>query len=105
MGTGGAPSGRERYYALMFDKIDGGRVQADQSATTKIPFWPLRGFHGIRPEYEVELQVNGNQIDAYVAERSMFAVLDTEGSRCPRRRGPCCRHRVYFRAVGPHRVL
>lgn len=72
--------GRERYYAVMFDKIDGGRVKLIKRDHEETILAAARFPWEFDREYEVELQVNGNKIDAYVAGKQMFAVLETEGS-------------------------
>ena len=71
--------GRERYYALMFDRIDGGRIKLIKRDHEEIVLAAGRFAWELDREYEVELQVNGNEIEAYVAGNKIFAVSDTDG--------------------------
>jgi ADP-ribosylglycohydrolase len=72
--------GRERYYAVMFDKVDGGRIKLirrdhDETILASHPFqWQYD------QGYNVDLRANGSKIEAYVAGKQIFAVVDTEGS-------------------------
>jgi hypothetical protein len=69
--------GRERYYALMFDQTDAGRVRLvrrdhDETILASDLFpWQFDR------KYDVGLQVNGNEIEAYIDGRQIFAVRDT----------------------------
>jgi ADP-ribosylglycohydrolase len=71
--------GRERYYALMFDRAAGGRIrlvkrQHDETILASDRFdWDLD-----RP-YQLALELRGNDIEAYVGDRKIFAVRDRSG--------------------------
>jgi len=71
--------GRERYYALMFDRAEGGRVRLikrlhDEVVLASEPFdWQLDR------KYEVELRVAGSDIEAHVDGKRLFSVQDTGG--------------------------
>ncbi len=70
--------GRERYYAVMFDKLDGGCARLikrvhDETVLATAPFsWQLD------QKYVVELQVEGNQIHAFVDGRKILEARDTQ---------------------------
>ena len=70
--------GRERYYAVMFDKLDGGRAKLikrihDETILASEPFaWK------VDQKYAVELQVEGNEIQAFVDGRKILGVTDTQ---------------------------
>ena len=70
--------GRERYYAVMFDKTNGGCVKLikrvhDETVLATAPFsWNLDR------TYAVELQVEGNQIEAFVDGRKILDARDTQ---------------------------
>ena len=70
--------GRERYYAVMFDKLDGGCARLikrvhDETALATVPFsWQLD------QKYVVELQVEGNEIQAFVDGRKILEARDTQ---------------------------
>jgi ADP-ribosylglycohydrolase len=71
--------GRERYYALIFDRAGRGRVKLvkrlhDETILASERFdWELD-----RP-YQLALQLRGNEIEAYIGDRKIFAVRDTDG--------------------------
>jgi ADP-ribosylglycohydrolase len=70
--------GRERYYAVMFDKLDGGCARLikrvhDETVLATVPFsWQLD------QKYVVELQVEGNEIQAFVDGRKILEARDTQ---------------------------
>jgi ADP-ribosylglycohydrolase len=70
--------GRERYYAVMFDRLDGGGARLikrvhDETVLATAPFsWQLD------QKYVVELQVEGNQIQAFVDGRKILEARDTQ---------------------------
>ena len=72
--------GRERYYALMFDKTDGGRIGLIRRNHDETILASERFQWQFDQKYDVDLRVNGRQIEAYVAGKQIFGVLDTEGS-------------------------
>ena len=69
--------GRERYYAVMFDRVEGGRVRLvkrvhDEIVLASEPFgWQLDR------KYKVELRVAGPCIEAHVDGKKMFTVKDS----------------------------
>lgn len=69
--------GRERYYAVMFDRVEGGRVRLvkrvhDEIVLASEPFaWQLDR------KYKVELRVAGTCIETHVDGKKMFTVRDT----------------------------
>jgi ADP-ribosylglycohydrolase len=71
--------GRERYYALIFDAVDGGRLKLvkrdhDETILAKARFnWELD-----RP-YALELRVLDTAIAAFVDGKEMFSVRDEDG--------------------------
>jgi ADP-ribosylglycohydrolase len=71
--------GRERYYALMFEAVDGGRVKLvkrdhDETILATDRFgWELD-----RP-YAVELRLRGTEIQALIDGKEMFLVRDEDG--------------------------
>jgi ADP-ribosylglycohydrolase len=77
--------GRERYYALMLDAVNGGRVKLvkcdhDETILAKDRFaWELD-----RP-YTLELRVHDTQIQAFIDGKEMFSVRDED--RLPLRGG------------------
>jgi ADP-ribosylglycohydrolase len=72
--------GRERYYALMFDKVDGGRIKLIRRDHDETVLASHRFQWQYDQGYNVDLAANGSKIEAYVAGRQIFAVVDTEGS-------------------------
>ncbi len=72
--------GRERYYALMFDKVDGGRIKLIKRDHEETILASRRFSWQLDQPYDVELQVSGNEIEAYVAGNKIFAVSDADGS-------------------------
>jgi ADP-ribosylglycohydrolase len=77
--------GRERYYALMFDAVDGGRaklVKRDHDetilATTRFAWEPDR-------PYALELQLHDTEIRAFIDDKAVFLVRDED--RLPLRGG------------------
>jgi hypothetical protein len=77
--------GRERYYALMFDAVDGGRIKLvkrdhDETILAEHRFaWELD-----RP-YALELRLHDAEIQAFVDGKQMFSVRDE--SQLPLRGG------------------
>jgi len=69
--------GCERYYALMFDRIDGGRVRLIKKIHDETILASDRFPWQFDQKYEIALQVNGDEIEAYVAGKKLFAVRDT----------------------------
>jgi ADP-ribosylglycohydrolase len=69
--------GRERYYALMFDQIEDGRVRLIKRDHDETILAGDRFPWQFDRKYDVGLQVNGNAIEAYVDGRQIFAVRDT----------------------------
>ena len=69
--------GRERYYALMFDQIEDGRVRIIKRDHDETILAGDRFPWQFDRKYDVGLQVNGNEIEAYVDGRQIFAVRDT----------------------------
>jgi ADP-ribosylglycohydrolase len=72
--------GRERYYALMFDKTDGGSIRLIRRNHDETLLASERFQWQFDQKYDVDLQVNGRQIEAYVGGKQIFGVLDTDGS-------------------------
>ena len=70
--------GRERYYALMFDRAEGGRVRLvkrvhDELVLASERFdWQLD-----YRRYRIELRVAGTDIEAHVDGKKLFSVQDT----------------------------
>ncbi|SHG64627.1 ADP-ribosylglycohydrolase family protein [Bradyrhizobium erythrophlei] len=69
--------GCERYYALMFDRTDGGRVRLIKKIHDETILATDRFAWQFDQKYEVALQVDGDKIEAYVAGKKLFAVRDT----------------------------
>jgi ADP-ribosylglycohydrolase len=71
--------GRERYYALMFDRADGGRVRLVKRLHDETILASDRFDWDLDSRYKLALQLRGNEIEAYVGDRKIFAVSDTGG--------------------------
>lgn len=71
--------GRERYYAMMFDQSDGGRVrlvrrQHTETTLASRPFaWQLD------QRYELKLRVVGDTLSGFINGRPVFDMRDTSG--------------------------
>ena len=72
--------GRERYYAVMFDKVDGGRIKLIRRDHDETILASHRFQWRYDQGYKVDLQANGSRIEAYVEGKQIFAVVDTGGS-------------------------
>jgi ADP-ribosylglycohydrolase len=72
--------GRERYYALMFDKVDGGRIKLVRRDHDETILASDRFQWQYDQGYDVDLQVNGSKIEAHVGGRQILVVVDAEGS-------------------------
>lgn len=72
--------GRERYYALMFDKVDGGRIKLIRRDHDETILASDRFQWRYDQGYNVDLRANGSRIEAYVEGQQIFAVVDSEGS-------------------------
>ena len=68
--------GRERYYALMFDRVDGGRVRLVKRLHDEINLAHDRFHWEFDKKYNVELRLMGRTIEAYVDGRKVFDVED-----------------------------
>jgi hypothetical protein len=72
--------GRERYYAVMFDKVDGGRVKLVRRNHDETILASHRFPWQYDQKYDVAVAISGNKIEAHVAGNQILAVIDTEGS-------------------------
>jgi hypothetical protein len=70
--------GRERYYAVMFDKFDGGRAKLIRRAHEETVLACDRFSWQVDQKYVVELQVEDNEIQAFVDGRKIFEFTDTQ---------------------------
>jgi ADP-ribosylglycohydrolase len=70
--------GRERYYAVMFDKFDGGRAKLIKRAHEETVLACDRFSWQVDQKYVVELQVEDNEIRAFVDGRKIFEFTDTQ---------------------------
>ena len=87
--------GRERYYALVFDRAEGGRVRLvrrrhDETASA------ARGFPwSLDQAYALALRVEGSTIRASIDGKAIFEVQDSGSDMLSRRRcRPSGRHRL-----------
>src|SRR3569623_2754040 len=69
--------GRERYYALMFDRSEGGRVRLVKRVHDEIVLASERFAWALDRKYRVELRVVGREIEAHVDGRKLFSVQDS----------------------------
>ena len=69
--------GRERYYALMFDRSEGGRVRLVKRVHDEIVLASERFAWELDRKYEVELRVLGGEIEARVDGKKLFSIQDT----------------------------
>lgn len=69
--------GRERYYALMFDRAEGGRVRLVKRVHDEIVLAGERFAWELDRKYKVELRVAGTGIEAYVDGKKLFSVHDS----------------------------
>jgi len=70
--------GRERYYAVMFDKSDGGCAKLIKRVHDETVLASDRFSWQVDQKYVVELQVEDNEIQAFVDGRKIFEVRDTQ---------------------------
>jgi hypothetical protein len=70
--------GRERYYALMFDKFDGGRAKLVKRVHEETVLASDRFSWQVDQKYVVELQVEDNEIQAFVDGRKILEFTDTQ---------------------------
>lgn len=70
--------GRERYYAVMFDKSDGGRAKLIKRVHDETVLASERFSWRLDQKYVVELQVKDNEIQALVDGRKLFEIRDTQ---------------------------
>ncbi len=68
--------GRERYYALMFDRAEGGRVRLLKRMHGDVVFASESFAWELDRKYRLELSVTGNEIEAHVDGRKLFSVQD-----------------------------
>jgi hypothetical protein len=69
--------GRERYYALMFDRTEGGRVRLVKRVHDEVVLAGERFAWEFDCKYKVELRVVGGEIEAHVDGKKLFGVQDT----------------------------
>jgi len=70
--------GRERYYAVMFDKVDGGRAKLIKRVHDETVLASDRFSWQVDQKYVVELQVEDNEILAFVDGRKILEFTDTQ---------------------------
>ena len=70
--------GRERYYAVMFDKLDGGRAKLIKRVHEETVLASDRFSWQVDQKYLVELQVEDNAIQAFVDGRKILEFTDTQ---------------------------
>jgi hypothetical protein len=70
--------GRERYYAVMFDKSDGGCAKLIKRVHDETVLASDRFSWQVDQKYVVELQVEDNEIQAFIDGRKIFEVRDTQ---------------------------
>jgi ADP-ribosylglycohydrolase len=70
--------GRERYYAVMFDKFDGGRAKLIKRVHDETILASDRFSWQVDQKYVVELRVEDNEIEAFVDGRRIFGCTDTQ---------------------------
>jgi hypothetical protein len=70
--------GRERYYAVMFDKIDGGRAKLIKRVHDETVLASGCFSWQVDQKYVVELQVEDNEILAFVDGRKILEFTDTQ---------------------------
>ncbi len=70
--------GRERYYAVMFDKFEGGRAKLIKRLHEESVFASDRFSWQLDRKYVVELQVEDNEIQAFVDGRRILEFTDTQ---------------------------
>lgn len=68
--------GRERYYALMFDRAEGGRVRLVKRLHDEVVLASERFAWQLDQKYKVELRVVGTGIEAHVDGKKLFSVQD-----------------------------
>ena len=69
--------GRERYYALMFDRAEGGRVRLVKRVHDEFVLASERFDWQLDRRYRIELRVAGSDIEAHVDGEKLFSVQDT----------------------------
>ena len=69
--------GRERYYALMFDRAEGGRVRLVKRVHDELVLASERFDWQLDRRYRIELRVAGTDIEAHVDGKKLFSVQDT----------------------------
>jgi ADP-ribosylglycohydrolase len=70
--------GRERYYAVMFDKFEGGCVKLIKRDHDETVLASERFSWRLDQKYVVELQVENNEIQAFVDGRKILGIRDTQ---------------------------
>jgi hypothetical protein len=70
--------GRERYYAVMFDKFDGGRAKLIRRVHDETVLASDRFSWQVDQKYVVELQVEGNELQAFVDGRKILEFTDPQ---------------------------
>jgi ADP-ribosylglycohydrolase len=70
--------GRERYYAVMFDKFDGGCVKLIKRVHDEIVLASDRFSWQLDQKYVVEIRVEDNEIQAFVDGRKILEARDTQ---------------------------
>ena len=70
--------GRERYYAVMFDKFDGGRAKLIKRVHEETVLASDRFSWQVDRKYVVELQVEDNEIQAFVDGRKILECTDKQ---------------------------
>jgi hypothetical protein len=70
--------GRERYYAVMFDRSDDGRAKLVKRLHDETVLASDRFSWQLDRKYAVELQVEGNRIQAFVDGRKILESTDTQ---------------------------
>ena len=73
--------GRERYYALMLDAVDGGRVKLVKRNHNETILAMDRFAWELDRAYLLELRLHGTQVQAFVGGEQVFSVRDEEELR------------------------
>jgi len=92
-GLGGAGQGRERYYALMFDKVGGGRIKLVRRDHDETILASHR-FRAIRPGIQAGIAGHGSKIEPMSRESRSLRWLIRRINAGRRRGRPCGRHRI-----------
>ena len=80
-GLAACVQGRERYYALVFDRVDGGRVRLIRRRHAETVLAERRFPWSLDNAYALGLRVDGTAIRASIDGKAVFEVQDSEATR------------------------